>query len=183
MAQSVVRNAEGKWVIPATRRPDGTMRKERLVREGHIPQDEIAAYVPAAAKASRSRIPGLPVGAPTPVEPIALEKKPRRRAKPSTSETIDGNEEQTIFSAMRSMKVSTDSNGVSATNDSAPNETAADLGKLIKKLGKKIREIDEIAKKSSDPSAPPLTPEQQEKLSKRDLIIAEIEKLKEENSK
>ena len=80
MAGLPVRNEQGQWVIPATRRPDGTWRKEIQVKEGYVPPDEMGAYVPAAARALKSRgVPGLPPGAPPPApEPP---KKPRRRAK------------------------------------------------------------------------------------------------------
>lgn len=53
---------DGSVVIPATRRPDGTWRKEVRVRSGFVPQEELSGYRPAAAKAADSRR-GIPVGA------------------------------------------------------------------------------------------------------------------------
>lgn len=43
LIQPVV-NDQGDRVIPGTRRPDGTVRKERRIRPGYTPQDEVQTY-------------------------------------------------------------------------------------------------------------------------------------------
>lgn len=44
MSDEYVANEAGERVIAASRRPDGTIRKERRVRAGYIPQDEQPVY-------------------------------------------------------------------------------------------------------------------------------------------
>lgn len=43
MEQYIITN-DGEKILPGSRRPDGTLRKERRIRAGYTPQDEQPVY-------------------------------------------------------------------------------------------------------------------------------------------
>lgn len=46
-------NESGERVLPGTRRPDGTFRKERRIRAGYVPQEEQPTYVSSGTAVSK----------------------------------------------------------------------------------------------------------------------------------
>ncbi|KAK9826132.1 hypothetical protein WJX81_007353 [Elliptochloris bilobata] len=93
-AQGYTVNADGERIIAASRRPDGTLRKERRVKPGYIPQDEQPVFQPRGAVALKGapKVPGMDDQelemAKAAARSKAAKKNERRKAKKDTVEDV-----------------------------------------------------------------------------------------------
>ncbi|KAK4513596.1 uncharacterized protein ATC70_005600 [Mucor velutinosus] len=142
----IIQVGEERW-IPGSQRADGSYRKERKVRPGFVPLEDVKRYSNARIEASREA--SLPPGAKTATSSIpGAKKKPAEKLKPAAAKPT-----------------------------MAPTPPAADQTKekKIKALNKKIRQITELEQKLI--KGEKLNEEQHEKVKKGKSLRAELERL------
>ncbi|GAB5592265.1 hypothetical protein Unana1_07165 [Umbelopsis nana] len=139
--------------IPGSRRPDGTFRKERKVRPGFTPMEDIARYSNARMEASKPSAypPGYTPKAKAEPATKAQKKKPAKVEAPAKTET----------------SVEQKPKAASATSDKE---------KKIKGLQKKLRQIDDL--KTKQKSGEQLNADQLDKISKAKSLEDELSQLK-----
>ncbi|KAJ3081586.1 hypothetical protein HK102_002247 [Quaeritorhiza haematococci] len=176
-------------IIPASRRPDGSVRKERKVRPGYVPQEDVATYKNQKAetfKAPEGYVPGIGVvnkpSSPSRQQQLVYEED---LAKSKTAKKNEKRKMKKILERMSAPiepEVTQSSSNATSTSSQTSKPTSAptssspdDIEKKIKNLRKKLRQIDDIQKKAD--SGETLLPEQKEKLEKKGSVEAEIAEL------
>ncbi|KAI9354081.1 hypothetical protein DFJ73DRAFT_319574 [Zopfochytrium polystomum] len=199
-------------IIPASRRPDGSLRKEIRVRPGYTPPEEMQRYtnpIGRALQQAQTRsggagtIPGMPTKKVAPRKAggggggggdrsgsggsSKKSKMPKPGEDGTSGAAVDEKAKSTAAtgsqpqpSAKPSPAPSAPATSTAETAKSTPataEETGeagpVDLSKKLKAAQKKLRQIDDIA--TRDPAT--LQPEQIEKLSRRDAVVENIQKL------
>eukprot|EP00873_Tetraselmis_striata_P004573 jgi/Tetstr1/424837/TSEL_015340.t1 len=185
-ASSVLTKEDGTRVIAASKRPDGTVRKERRVRAGYVPQDEQPIYESKGKQMTKG--PNHPPGffpddeiKKAPVSKSA-KKNAARKAKKAAGE--DGDAAAADIAKMSLAAPAAPSSaapppqaggaGPTAGGDVGEDGPAA-LEKKVRNLKKKIRQCDTIQEKRDAGKA--LTAEEEAKLGNKPGWEAEVRQL------
>lgn len=175
----------GELYIPATRRPDGTWRKPRKVKDGYVPQEEVPVYENKGVQWMKSR-PTLPPG----LNPAELEtvkksesqpmsksakknakRKEKKKQHQQSAPDGTGPSEVSISQTLARTKLSEDSVKEAQANDKAAIE------KKIRNLKKKLKQVDDLKTKIDSGEIKNPEKEQLAKIERRQELVDEIENL------
>jgi partner of Y14 and mago len=186
----IVTTNNNERVIPATKRADGSIRKERRVRQGYVPQEDVARYKNPMVEESTPKPkpkPELPKTKAQKKNEKRKLKKKEEREKEGNLESVDNKNQQeieedsldqiqnkitkmSINKGHESPAASIEENTATITIEQLENNT-----KKIKALEKKIRQIERIKEKQS---REPLNADEEEKLNKLEQFLEELRILK-----
>lgn len=177
----------GKF-IPASQRPDGTWRKARRVKDGYVPQEEVPLYESKGKQFTKK--PDIPVGMCPLMAKAAREKREKQEKKqlqkqlqqqPSQSngQVVPNVKKPKATTAPKKTPAAGPAVVTSVTEAIASLDLSSvdDVQRQLKKLRKKIREIEVIEEKLK--SGDLKTPEQDqlEKVRRKEEIAKQIAKL------
>lgn len=152
----------GKF-IASSQRADGSWRKARRVKDGYVPQEEVPLYESKGKLIGKKS--SLPVGMCTSVVKETKEKRPKKSTQ---------NKKQTPAPSPKTPGLIVITETMA---DLIVSEDPLELAKKIKKLKKKIREIELIESKLNNGELFNPEKDQLDKVSRKEQILKEIEEL------
>ncbi|XP_066139538.1 partner of Y14 and mago [Euwallacea fornicatus] len=175
----------GEQFIPASQRPDGTWRKARRVKEGYVPQEEVPLYESKGKQfVSKKQEPvvlssGQTAQRPIPGLFIIQDDKEKKGQKKKSKNKIDE-----INKILESTKISEKSSEKTKSPVEKPRpaaktelQEATDPAKKLKKLKKRLREIEALEEKVKNGSLGKPEPEQLAKLDRKNDLLVQIREL------
>ncbi|KAG0336865.1 hypothetical protein BG000_006059 [Podila horticola] len=156
-------------VIPMTRRPDGTFRKERKVRPGYTPPEDVVRYSNRVLDSARPAAVAQPTQPATP-KSKSQKKNDKRKAKRQEDGDNDAQDTTTTDQAQP-----TPSAPAAKPEPETKAEEPADPEKKLRALNKKLRQIEQL--KERQDRGETMLPEQTDKISKMDELVAQIQEL------
>lgn len=159
-------------IIPSTRRPDGTWRKEIRVRAGYTPQDEIGAFETTASrmKAGKKTIPGYHPKALSETKPHTKKNSAQKNVSSVTFSECEKKPKNSADDEVLSTQIS----DLNINRESG--ENSEDQSKKLRKFRKKLREINELEVKL-DAGLINSTDEIQNKIAQKEFLEMEISSL------
>ena len=174
--------SEGTSFIPASKRADGSVRKEIKVRPGFKPSEDIATYKSPSAAAWKNRGSGEVPGAEpamTPTDSEAKSKNAKRREAARKKVTTQDEDlaislDDMKLSEVEKVKANWRDPNKSATNDALVEEEA-EKQKKIRNALKKLKAVRELKEKKL--AGEKLSPDQLSKIGKEDELMRDLKKL------
>ncbi|SRR6266498_4219382 len=180
----IVTTDNNERVIPATRRADGTLRKERRVRPGFVPQEDVARYknrwVAETTPPPRPKPELSKTKAQKKNEKRNLKRKEEREKEDKNQQVIENDDSlDQLQNKMSEMSINNNIESPAAYTEEKTTITIEQLEnttRKIKALEKKIRQIERIKEKQVHGES--LKLEEEEKLNKLEQIQEELRRLK-----